>query len=259
MTTTEEANTETQFKPGSWQESLAKSAAITDRVKKGTARASSLLWTGAQGAVASWLPKADKDEAGEKLNAALLEALGTKNKGSASKIVTVAKAVRDHDLDLSKFTSLSKAYGAAKALSPQNRAAQAAEDEAADTATSAISAPKSASSPEGAAKIVLAKGVDEAARLLLDELGKENTAAHRAFMRAISQEIAGRIPKPEPKPKKKAAPKKAAKAKKAPARKAAPAKAATSKAKPVAKAAPKARPVPVASAKAKAKPVVKAG
>jgi hypothetical protein len=98
--------------------------------------------------------------------------------------------------------------------------------------------------------------VDEAARLLLDELGKENISAHRAFMRAVSQEIAGRIPKPAPKvAKPKAAKGKAKKAvaKKTTARKAAPVKAAASKAKPVAVAdrvGTKAKPVAV-----KAKPV----
>lgn len=255
-------NTEVQedsapsYKAGSWQDHLAKSAALTERVKKGNARATSLMWEGAQGAINSWLPKSDKDETGEKLNAALLKVLGTKNKGTASKIVTVAKAVRENGLDMSKFSSLSKAYGEATKLSPKARAAQDAEDAAADEAVSSISAPKSTGSPEGAAKIVLSKGVDEAARLLLNELGAENLAAHRAFMRAVSQEIAGRIPKPAPKPKaaKKASAKKGAKTAKAKA-KAAPVKTAASKAKPVSVASrvgTKAKPVAV-----KAKPVAK--
>jgi hypothetical protein len=155
---------------------------------------------------------------------------------------------------MADFSSLSKAYSAASKLSPKARKAQDDEDKAADEAVSAIVAPKSSSSPEGAAKIVLSKGVDEAARLLLDELGKENLAAHRAFMRAVSQEIAGRIPKPAPKvAKPKAAKKgKAKAAKKTAAKKAAP-KAAATKAKPVpvaARVGTKAKPVAV-----KAKPV----
>src|SRR5690606_39964700 len=83
------------------------------------------------------------------------------------------------------------------------------EDKAAEEAVQSLaeSAPKSSSTPEGAAQIVLSKGVDEAARLLLDALGANNTAAHRALLRTITQEIAGRN-KPAPKPKKaKAGPK----------------------------------------------------
>jgi hypothetical protein len=245
MTTTEVSNTEeaaTTFKAGSWQETLAKSAALQDRVKKGSARASALLWEGAQEAINQWVPKSERDENGEKLGAAVTEALGKSRKGDASKIKTVALAVKNNGLVLSQH---SKAYAEATRLTKTVKV-HIAEDEAADEAVSAIAAPKSTSSPEGAAKIVLSKGVDEAARLLLNELGAENIAAHRAFMRAISQEIVGRIPKPAPKPPKKAAPKKGAKAaKKAAPKKAAP-KAASTKAKPVA----------VKSAPAKAKPVV---
>jgi hypothetical protein len=248
MTTTEVSNTEeaaTTFKAGSWQETLAKSAALQDRVKKGSARASALLWEGAQEAINQWVPKSERDENGEKLGAAVTEALGKSRKGDASKIKTVALAVKNNGLVLSQHSNLSKAYAEATRLTKTVKV-HIAEDEAADEAVSAIAAPKSTSSPEGAAKIVLSKGVDEAARLLLNELGAENIAAHRAFMRAISQEIVGRIPKPAPKPPKKAAPKKGAKAaKKAAPKKAAP-KAASTKAKPVA----------VKSAPAKAKPVV---
>ncbi len=257
--TTEENTTEVQadekpsYKAGSWQDNLSKATTLTDRVKRGSAKAQSLMWEGAQGAINAWVPKSDKDESGEKLNTALITVLGKSNKGTASKIVTVAKAVRENGLDMSQFSSLSKAYSAASALSPKSKKRQDDEDKAADEAVSSIAAPKSTSSPEGAAKIVLSKGVDEAARLLLNELGADNLDAHRAFMRAISQEIAGRIPKPAPKPAKKATPKKGAKAatKKAPA-KAAPVKTAASKAKPVAVAArvgTKAKPVAVAKAK----------
>jgi hypothetical protein len=255
MTTTEEAVQEDQkqFKAGSWQDTLAKSAALQDRVKKGSVRASALLWDGAQAAINSWLPKSERDESGEKLGAAVLEALGKSRKGDASKIKTVALAVKNNGLDLSAHANLAKAYGEATRLTKTVKV-HIAEDEAADEAVAAISAPKSTSSPEGAAKIVLAKGVDEAARLLLNELGAENIAAHRAFARAIMQEIAGRIPKPAPKPpKKKAAPKKKATVAKKAAAKKAPAKAAATKAKPVA-VATKAKPVAV-RAGTKAKPV----
>jgi hypothetical protein len=253
-TTEVQADEKPSYKAGSWQDNLSKATTLTDRVKKGSAKAQSLMWEGAQGAISSWLPKSDKDETGEKLNAALVKVLGTSNKGTASKIVTIAKAVRNDNLNMADYSSLSKAYSAASKLSPKARKAQDDEDKAADEAVSAIVAPKSSSSPEGAAKIVLSKGVDEAARLLLDELGATNLAAHRAFMRAVSQEIAGRIPKPAPKvAKPKAAKKgKAKAAKKTAAKKAAP-KAAATKAKPVpvaARVGTKAKPVAV-----KAKPV----
>ena len=50
----------------------------------------------------------------------------------------------------------------------------------------------------GAARLPAARrprvsGVDDAARILLDTLGPDNVAAHRAFARAVSEEIAGRI------------------------------------------------------------------
>lgn len=224
-TSTTATSTPVTFEEGSWQETLNKSATLLDRSNKGRARATALLWDGAQVAIESWMDgNSDRDVHAEVLQADVMDALGGKSrKGDASKIKTVALAVKNNGLDLGAtvpdkkdpsksvlvFTNLSKAYAEAIRLT-KTAETQASEDSAADEAIQAINAPKSSSTPEGAAAIVLSQGTDEAARLLLDALGKENLPAHRAFLRAISQEIAGRVPKPAPKPPK--APKAAKKA-----------------------------------------------
>lgn len=205
------------YDAGTWQATLDKSATLFERSGKARKQASSLLWTGAQEATEEWMGgDSDTDVNAEMLYANVLDILGTPRKGDASKIKSVALAVKNNGLVLSLYPNLSKAYAEATRLT-KTVAAHAAEDTAADEAVAAIqeSAPKSSSTPEGAALIVLSKGVDEAARLLLDALGATNTAAHRSLMRAISQEIAGRIA-PAPKPAKKASapkPKASAKAK----------------------------------------------
>lgn len=238
-----------------WQETLSESATLNERAGKAKKKAGVLLWEGAQNGIKSWLPNSDKDSTAEKFGQAVTEALGAGRKGDASKIKTVALAVKNNGLVLASFDNLAKAYAEATRLTKTVKA-QAAEDDAADEAVQSIDAPKSSSKPEGAALIVMAQGVDEAARLLLDALnvkeGEQNTAAHRAFLRAISQEITGRIPKPEPKPKAPAKPKKSAKAAKksaAPAKRAAvksgadKAKVSPAKGEPAAKAAPAKRAV----------------
>lgn len=219
--TTDESTTTTAPKPvydaGTWQATLDKSATLFERSGKARKQASSLLWTGAQEATSEWMEgDSDTDVNAEVLYANVLDILGVPRKGDASKIKSVALAVKNNGLVLSLYPNLSKAYAEATRLTKTVQV-QAAEDTAADEAVAAIadSAPKSSSTPEGSALIVLSKGVDEAARLLLDALGATNTAAHRALLRAISQEIAGRIA-PAPKPAKKAAapkPKPAAKGK----------------------------------------------
>jgi hypothetical protein len=226
---------------GTWQETLAKSATLFDRSAAGRKKASALLWEGAQEATVEWLNESDTDPHAEVMYADVLDILGTPRKGDASKIRTVALAVKNNGLVLSLYPNLSKAYAEARRLT-QTVKVHAAEDEAAEKAVSEIvaNAPKSSSKPEGAAFIVLSQGVDEAARVLLDALGATNAAAHRSLLRAISQEIAGRVPKPAPKAPKSTAPKGAAKAAKGTAKKAAAPKPGdgASKPKPVKKAAP---------------------
>lgn len=183
------------FVKGTWQAILHNSEVKRALGAKNNKAASALLWQGAQAGIESWLPDSDTDVSAENLyNEAKLALGGEHRKGDASKIKTVAVAVKTKGLVLSLYPNLSRAYGEAKRLT-STVAQEAAEDAAADKAIEDLiaTAPQSASTPENAAKIVLSAGLDEAARLLLDALGATNEAAHRSFMRAISQEIAGRL------------------------------------------------------------------
>lgn len=225
-----------------WQDTLAQSTKKAEQGAKYKKQAGILLWDGAVAAITDYTADASSDPDAEKFSADVLAALGDGRKGDASKIKTVALAVVNRGLVLDQFPNLSKAYAEATRLTKTVKV-HAAEDEAADAAVRNIVAPKTASAPEGAAKLVMAQGVDEAARLLLAALGNDQHAAHKAFVRAVVQEAAGLIPKPEPKAKAPAKPKgKAVKKATAPRRaseKADPASAAPAKAKPVKKAAPK--------------------
>jgi hypothetical protein len=196
------------YEKGSWQEALAQSSTLLDRSTKARKRASSLLWTGAVTGIEEWLPGSDTDVSGENLYNEVLAILGKARKGDASKIKTVAVAVKDHGLVLSVHPNLSKAYAEAVRLT-KTQAANAAEDNAAEKAIEALSVPNSTTTVEGAAAILLSKGVDGAVVAILDALGATNEAAHRAFMRAVSTEIAARVQAAKPKP----APKAPAKAK----------------------------------------------
>ena len=234
MSNETDENTEVVIVEGTWQDTLKKSATLLDRSTKGKARATAMLWEGAQVAINEWLPESDTDVNGEDMQSEVTAVLGKSRKGDASKIKTVALAVRNNGLVLGAFPNLSKAYAEATRLT-KTVAVHAAEDEAAEAAVAAINAPKSTQTPEGAAALLLSRGVDEAARILLEVLGKTNHAAHKSLLRAIAQEAAGLIPKPEPKvkaePKAKGSAKPAAKVSDG-----------TAKAKPVKKAA---KPKPV--------------
>ena len=238
---------ETAPAKGTWQAALAQSAVLFDRSTAGRKRASELLWKGAQEGIEAW--DSDNDVSGEALYSEVLGLLGKPRKGDASKIRTVALAAKNNGLVVTIYPNLSKAYAEALRLT-KTIATQQAEDSAADAAVAALASVigATASTPEDAAKVVLAKGVDEAARLLLDALGATNEAAHRSLMRAIAQEIAGRV-KPAPKPKVTAGPKAGATQAGTP----------TSKAKAVINTAgAKEKPAPAgAPVKAKAAPVVK--
>lgn len=198
--TTDAVETKPAPEKGTWQATLHKSAVLFDRSGKARKQASNLLWEGAKAGIESWLPEADNDVSAEGLYTEIMDLLGKPRKGDASKIKTVALAAKNNGLVLSIYPNLSKAYAEATRLTKTVQV-HAAEDEAAEKAIEdlAAHAPKSSSTPEGAAQIVLAQGVDEAARLLLDALGKDNAAAHRAFMRAVSQETAGRVKPATPK------------------------------------------------------------
>lgn len=236
-----------------WQDILTKSAALHNKSAEDKKKSATLLWTGAKTGITEWLPGSDEDVSAEVFQSTVMGILGKSRKGDVSKIKTVALAVKNNGLDLDAkittgtkagqplYPSLTKAYEEARRLT-QTVAKEAAEDDAADAAVASIAAdaPNSTSTPEGAAKIVLAKGLDEAARLLLDALGPDNEAAHRSFLRAVSAEVAGRV-KPKTQPKAAAGPKAGAtQAKTGTPAKAAPAKAQPTKAKPVSAAARKA-------------------
>lgn len=184
----------TVYDKGSWQSVLQRSATLFDKSAGERKRATALLWQGAQSGIEDWLPNASDDVSAEGLYADVLDILGKPRKGDASKIKTVALAAKNNGLVLSLYPNLSKAYAEARRLT-QTVAQEKSEDAAADKAIEALAkeTPNSASTPENAAKIVLSQGLDEAARVLLDALGATNDAAHRAFMRAVSQEIAGRV------------------------------------------------------------------
>lgn len=226
-TTAKKASKPVEVEPtveeGTWQETIFKSHKLLQRGTKATAQAGGMLWAGAQEGIIDWLDdKASDDVNAEGLYNEIVALLGSKRRGDAHKIKQVALAARDHGLTLASYPSLNKAGIEAKRLLVTVKQNED-EDNAADEAVQAIAeaAPKSTSKPEGAAQILLKDGIDEAARLLLDALNGgvekdgepvQNVAAHRALLRAISQEIGGRAPKPEPKPKAEAKPKATAKA-----------------------------------------------
>lgn len=246
-------STDTVYDKGSWQSTLQRAGSLFDKSAGERKRATALLWTGAQSGIEDWLPNASDDVNAENLYSEVIGILGKSRKGDASKIKTVALAVKNHGLVVSVYPNLSKAYAEARRLT-QTVAQEKSEDAAADKAVeaAAANAPKSSSTPEGAALILIAQGMDELARLLLDALGATNDAAHRALMRAISQEIAGRV-----KPKAsaaKAGPKAGATQAKAPKPGSTPkaaAPAASTKAKQAAPAAPVAVAKPVVPVKGK--------
>lgn len=184
-----------EFDKGSWQSTLKRSADLQIKSSNDRKKASILLWDGAKAGINSWNEEtASEDVSGENLYNEVLKALGKSRKGDASKIKTVAVAVRNHGLSLVAYPNLAKAYTEAVRLTKTVQT-EADEDSAAEKAVEALAkeAPDSTGTPEGAAKIVLSTGLDEAARLLLDALGATNEAAHRALLRAIAQEIAGRV------------------------------------------------------------------
>jgi hypothetical protein len=243
--TEEEAVT---YEKGSWQDALAQSSTLLDRSTKARKRASSLLWMGAQTGIEQWLPTADTDVSGENLYGEVLAILGKSRKGDASKIKTVALAVKDHGLVLTMHDNLSKAYAEAVKLT-KTKQVHADEDDAAEKAIEALAVPKTTTTVEGAAALLLGKGIDGAVVALLDALGANNFDAHRALARAISTEIASRVQaaKPKPAPKAPATPKGAAKVAASGSSPKAAIKSAGTKAKPVKGA--KAKPVAVSASK----------
>jgi hypothetical protein len=177
----------TIFEKGSWQAAINEAGKLFDKAGESRKKAGAMLWKGATSAIALWEETGDDADV---LYNEILGILGEARKGDASKIATVARASKTKGLDTGQFNNLSRAYAEAVRLTKTERQ-NVEEDSAADEATEAIkaSAPKSTSKPEGAAQIVLAQGVDEAARLLLSAL--PNDDSRRALIRAFADEFAG--------------------------------------------------------------------
>lgn len=185
-------NDKISYEKGSWQAALSKSADLLDRSAKNRKQASSLLWEGAKTGIGVWLPTSATDVSAEALHTEVLGILGKSRKGDASKIRTVAVAVRNNGLDVTAYDNLSKAYAEARRLTVQVRQ-DAEDDDAAEKALEAIEVPKTTTTVDGAAALLLSKGIDGAVVAILDTLGSDNTAAHRSFLRAVSTEINSRV------------------------------------------------------------------
>ena len=185
-----------------WVETLRAAARKLDTAAVTAREGNSLVWLGGAAAIADVTSGSDYD--GIALYEQLLGALGQPRKGTASKLRTVADAVVEHGLDTSEHKSLAAAYNAARALN-RTRTVEVAEDTALDEALSELIAPKSTSTIEGAAKLLLSKGEDEAVRQIFDAIGGDNFAALRSFVRAATQELSGRVKASQEAAKKEAA------------------------------------------------------
>lgn len=253
---TSETNTAT-YEKGSWQATIDRSAKMAEKGTEYKKKAGILLWQGAQSAIEVWTDEADNDPNAEGLASELLGIMGNSRKGDVSKIKTVALATRNNGLRLDDFPNLSKAYAEARRLTQtvkEEKAQDASLAKAIETIAAQAQSISTPTTPEEATLIVLAKGEDEAARLIGDALGNDD--ARRAFLRAVAQDVAGRV-KAVAQAKKadedKARAEKKAEADKAKAEKAKATPAKTAKVKPASeKGKPAAKATP---AKAKAKPV----
>ena len=166
-----------------WAETLRAAARKLDTAAVTAREGNSLVWLGGAAAIADVTSGSDYD--GIAFYEQLLGALGQPRKGTASKLRTVADAVVEHWLDTSEHKSLAAAYNAARALN-RTRTVEVAEDTALDEALSALIAPKSTSTIEGAAKLLLSKGEDEAVRQIFDAIGGDNFAAQMATFTSMA-------------------------------------------------------------------------
>lgn len=100
-----------------WLDLLNKSRTSADEAAHAAAlrkQAGEYLWAGAKALIAQWNSDHDPDAA--LLYEMALEAIGKNRKSSASKIKTVALAVRDLDLHPDCYGNLNEAYRNAKRL-----------------------------------------------------------------------------------------------------------------------------------------------
>jgi len=237
-------------------ETLRKSESV--RAKSVTSRreAGALLWEGSKAAIQEW--DTNKDSTGEFLYEEVKAALGGKHrKGDAAKVKKVALAKRDYGLVLVEWANLSQAYREACRLTDV-MAREAVEDKAADAAVAdAAKREVEPGSIEDAANRLVGAGLPQAVSAILDALGKENIPAHKALLRALTDEVgkrhaaAEKIDPAKPKTAKPAKPKGDVQVAKPAAAKPKPAAA---KPKPAAAKPAAAKPKPAAAKPAAAKP-----
>lgn len=183
------------YEKGSWGDLLQKSTTLKERAGKASKQSGEFLWSGAKAAISDWDRAADSS--GEALYEDVKEALGESRRGDASKIKTVALAVAGMGLDIEEHPNLSKAYAAAVKLLKTDKQ-DSADADTADDVLSSVEAPKSASSIEGAARLLLSKGVDGAVVALFDAIAAaagdddKTEAVVRNFIRAATTEAASR-------------------------------------------------------------------
>jgi len=235
-------------------ETLRKSESVRAASVTSRREAGALLWEGSKAAIHEW--DTNKDSAGEFLYEEVKAALGGKHrKGDAAKVKKVALAKRDYGLVLAEWANLSQAYREACRLTDV-MAREAAEDKAADAAVAdAAKREVEPGSIEDAANRLVGAGLPQAVSAILDALGKENIPAHKALLRALTDEVgkrqaaAEKIDPAKPKTAKPAKPKGDVQVAKPAAAKPAAAKPAAAKPKPAA-----AKPAAAKPAAAKPKP-----
>ena len=172
-------------------ETLRKSESVRAASVTSRREAGALLWEGSKAAIQEW--DTNKDSAGEFLYEEVKAALGGKHrKGDAAKVKKVALAKRDYGLVLVEWANLSQAYREACRLTDV-MAREAAEDKAADAAVAdAAKREVEPGSIEDAANRLVGAGLPQAVSAILDALGKENIPAHKALLRALTDEVGKR-------------------------------------------------------------------
>ncbi len=180
-----------------WRKEMEAAAKLRDSADSSIGRATSKVWNACRGGVTEWLSgNAADDGNADELHGEFIELYGKARRGDCSKMRTVALAARDHGLNLDEFESLSKAYASARALVVVKQQ-HADEDEIGEATSEAIAktAPKTATSVDSAAMILLSRGFDETARALVEALeanSPDPTKAALSLIRAISEENTAR-------------------------------------------------------------------
>ena len=187
-----------------WRADMAKAGQILEKAAGDKKKAGERLWKATKAGITEWISAggASDDSNADGLYAEFLAAYGEQRQGDCSKMRGVALAARDKGLDLAEFRNLSQAYTAANRLNKEEvaKTVEAEEDRVAEKLTELIAktAPEKASTSDEAAKFLIAKGLDETARALVDALGPDSSEAHRALLRAINREVGSRVKAAKP-------------------------------------------------------------